>query len=144
MDVDTIDREYSQLQQEAQLVGQTVEAFAGKMQAAGDAGDANAKSWLLDLKGIALQIQQEQLQVQSLLQALHDYVVASTPSGPAQAGFAAPSPGPAAEQLTSQPASEPQPKHGFLSGGFGQAIAQGAGMGAGFGMTESLINSIFN
>jgi hypothetical protein len=145
MDVQTVDREYQQLEQEAQLVGQTIEAFAAKMQTAGDAGDANAKSWLLDLKGIALQIQQEQLQVQSLLQALHDFAVNTMQQPSEPAGFAAPG-------TQSSLQSQPQPEqnqgggmmHRFLGGGFGQAVATGAGMGAGFGLTDSLINSIFD
>jgi hypothetical protein len=148
MDVETIDREFSQLQQEADLVGQTIEAFAGKLQAAGDAGDASAKSWLLDLKGIALQIQQEQLQVQSLLQALHDFTVNNLSTPATAAGYAAPQPlqqAPQAAQLASPADAAPTTtKHSFLSSGFGQAITTGAGMGAGFGVTESLINSLFN
>ena len=144
MDVDTIDREFSQLQQEAGLGGQTIEAFAGKLQVAGDTGDANAKSWLLDLKGIALQIQQEQLQVQNLLEALHEYVAASALASPGQPGSAGPNAIPAAEQLSAGEQSQPATKRGFFSGGFGQAIATVAGMGAGFGMTDSFINSIFS
>jgi hypothetical protein len=147
MDVQTIDQEYGQLQQEAQLVGQTIEAFAAKMQAAGDGGDANAKAWLLDLKGIALQIQQEELQVQALLQALHDFTASNLPPNTGGAGYAAPAAAPTAADLQQQPqpaAPTQNARHGFLSGSFGQAIATGAGMGAGFGMTESLINSIFS
>src|SRR3974390_2378252 len=90
VDVATIDQEFGQLQQEANLVAQTIEAFAGKLQAAGDGGDANAKGWLLDLKGIALQIQQEQLQVQALLQALHDFTVSSMQPNVGAAGYGAP------------------------------------------------------
>jgi hypothetical protein len=148
MDVATVDGEYAELQQEAQLLGQTVQAFATKLQTAGDAGDANAKEWVLDLKSIALQIQQEQLQVQELLQALHDFTVNNLQSAPPPAPSA---PGPAAgsaaaqSNLATTPTDQPQGGmlHHFLSGGFGQSIAQGAGMGVGFGMTESLINSIF-
>jgi hypothetical protein len=146
VDVATIDQEFGQLQQEANLVAQTIEAFAGKLQAAGDGGDANAKGWLLDLKGIALQIQQEQLQVQSLLQALHDFTVNSTAAAPGYA--AAPQAAPAPQAQLVQPEEQPQQKTGFLShftgGGFGQAMATGAGMGVGFGVTESVINDIFN
>jgi hypothetical protein len=143
MDVETVDREFGQLQQEAQLVGQTIEAFAGKLQAASDGGDANAKGWLLDLKGLALQLQQEQLQVQSLLQALHDFAVNNIPA------TAPPTAPVATAAVASQPAPAPdEQKSGgfmsrFLGGGFGQAVATGAGMGAGFGVTESLINDIF-
>jgi hypothetical protein len=154
MDVETIDREYQQLEQEAQLVGQSIQALAEKLNTAGDAGDANAKSWVLDLKSLALQIQQEQLQVQSLLQALHDFAVNSMQAQPAAAGYAVRDAAPAAApvaQLQPQPQTQAAaaPDHGggmlhrFLAGNLGQAVATGAGIGAGFGVTDSLISSIF-
>ncbi len=132
MDVETIDREYSQLEQEAGETGQAIQALAQKMQAALQAGDANAKEWLLDLKGITLQVQQEQLQMQSVLQALHGFAV-NTMQAPAaqpasgQSAVSAPGPGGSG------------PLQNFLGGGFGRAIE----MGAGFGIGNSLINSIF-
>jgi hypothetical protein len=150
VDVETVDREYQQLEQEAQLVGQSIQAFAEKLQTAGDAGDANAKSWVLDLKGVALQIQQEQLQVQSLLQALHEFAVSSMQAQPAAVGYAAPAAVPVAQLQPQAPApAAPEPDQGggmlhrFLGGNFGQAVATGAGIGAGFGITDSLISSIF-
>jgi len=131
---ETIDSEYQKLQQEAAEVGQAITNLSQKLQAAAAAGDANAKDWLLDLKSLALQVQQEQLQVQSLLQAMHDFTVSNL-SGPQYAG---------------QPAYAPQPAYAlqqpgaggvlgrFLSGGFGRAIA----MGAGFGLGDDIINKI--
>jgi hypothetical protein len=50
VDVATIDQEYTQLQQESLQLTQGIQAFAQKLQAAGDAGDAQAKEWILDLK----------------------------------------------------------------------------------------------
>ncbi len=138
MDVATVDQEYQQLQQESGALTQTIQGFAAKLQTAGDAGDAQAKEWVLDLKGIALQIQQEQLQVQALLMALHDFVgntLQQVPQAPAAVPVQA-------------VAAEPQGGGGMLSrfrgGGFGQAMTQGIGMGAGFGLADSVINSIFN
>lgn len=133
MDVPTIDNEFQQLQVEAQQVAQTIQELAQKLQAASQGGDANAKEWLLDLKGIALQIQQEQLQTQSLLQALHGFTVNNlqeAPEAPAQA-------------VAPQPQGGGMLSH-FLGGGFGQAMTTGIGMGAGFGLADSVINSIFN
>lgn len=140
MDVETVDQEYQQLQQESVQVTQAIQGLATKLQAAGDAGDAQAKDWILDLKSIALSIQQEQLQMQALLQALHGFAVNTmqqmqpAPTAPLQA-----------------PAPQPQPQQqggGLLSrfsgGGFGQAMTQGVGMGVGFGLADSVINSIFN
>gem|GEM_PF-438211 len=75
MDPDTIDTEYGNLQREIQQANEAIGAFAQKMQAAAAAGDANAQGWLQDLQGIAAQVQQEQTQVQTLLQAMHAFTV---------------------------------------------------------------------
>ena len=39
-----------------------------------DGGSADAREWLLDLKDLALNIQQEQQQVMMLMQAMHQAV----------------------------------------------------------------------
>jgi hypothetical protein len=138
VDVATVDQEYQQLQQESGGLTQAIQDFATKLQTAGTAGDAQAKEWVLDLKGIALQIQQEQLQMQALLMALHDFVgnaLQQVPQAPAAAPVQA-------------VAAQPQGGGGLLSrfrgGGFGQAMTQGIGMGAGFGLADAAINSIFS
>jgi hypothetical protein len=136
MDVATIDNEYQQLQQEAQQASQTIGDLANKLQAAAQAGDANAKEWVLDLKGIALQIQAEQLQTQALLQALHDFAVNTMQSAPP------PAPAPV-QAVQSAPEAGGMLSH-FRGSGFGQAITQGAGIGVGFGLADSVINSIFS
>jgi hypothetical protein len=132
MNPETIDSEYSKLESEVDQGAQAIQAFSQKLQTAAAAGDANAREWLLDLKSIALQVQQEQLQMQSLLQALHDFTVNHL------------------SDANSQPAYAPQPSYGyqqgggggtlsrFLGGGFGRAIA----MGAGFGIGDDIVNSI--
>jgi hypothetical protein len=131
---ETIDAEYEKLRQQASQVGDAISGLSQKMQAAAAGGDSNAQAWLLDLKSLALQVQQEQLQVQALLQAMHDFTVSHL-SGPQYAG---------------QPAYAPQPAYAFqqpgtggvlsrfLGGGFGRAIA----MGAGFGLGDDIINRI--
>jgi hypothetical protein len=139
MNPETVDSEFAKLQQEADQAGQAVAAFAQKLQAASSAGDTNAREWLLDLKSIGLQIQQEQLQMQSLLQALHDFTVSQlSASAPTQ------------QQYASQPQYAPQPMYNqqqgagggmlsrFLGGGFGRAIVTGAG----FGIGDDIINHI--
>ena len=142
MDVETVDREYQQLEQEAQQLATAIQQLAEKMQGASGQGDSQAREWLLDLKSITLQIQQEQLQVQALLQALHGFTVNNLP-GPQQQY----APGP--QQYVSAPQANYGPSGGgvlsrFRGGGFGQAMSQGLGMGAGFGLADSVINAIFN
>src|SRR5438477_9440136 len=138
MDVETIDQEYQQLEQESSLVGQAIQNLAAKLQSAGSAGNTQANDWVLDLKSIALQIQQEQLQMQALLQALHGFTVNTLQQ----------SPPPTAPAMQSMPAAAPSPHGGvlsrFMGGNFGQAMTQGVGLGAGFGLADSVINSIFH
>jgi len=131
MDTSTIDQEYGQLQAEFQDVAKSVQALAEKMQAAEQAADSNAKEWLLDLKGIALDIKDEQMQVNVLLQAIHGFVqnaASQMPVQPMQAPAAAPAQAGGGGMFG-----------GFLHGGFGQAMMAGAGIGLG----DNLINSIF-
>jgi hypothetical protein len=166
MDVQTIDYQYAQLQKQAQQTVEELKGLAGKLQAATQAGNQDAREWMLDLKSIALAIQAEQNQVANLLQALHGFVETqqnalqpmpqqlpqsvpqTQPWGqpPAQA----PMPMPYPQQSYPQqgyPGGYPQqgyPQQGgilgsFLGSGFGRAIA----MGAGFGLGDDLINKIF-
>jgi hypothetical protein len=145
VDVATIDQEYAQLQQESLQLTQTIQSFAQKLQTAGDAGDAQAKEWILDLKSIALSIQQEQLQTQALLQALHDFSVNTLQQ---QQPIVQQQPAVQQPAAAAAPATEPQSAGGLLShfrgSGFGQAMTQGAGIGVGFGLADSVINSLFN
>jgi phosphoglycerate-specific signal transduction histidine kinase len=132
MDTSTIDQAYGQLQGEFQDVAKSVQALAGKLQAAAQAGNDDAREWLLDLKQIALDVKDEQVQVNALLQALHQYVAESHQQ---------------LQQQIPQYQQMPQPGlggrggmlGGLLGGGFGRAIEMGAGIGLG----EDLINSIF-
>ena len=153
MDIQTIDQQYRQLEQQAQGTSQELSTLAGKLQAAAQAGDPNAREWLLDLKSVALSIQGEQNQVGLLLQALHGFVASQAQAMPPQGWAqqqAMPSQGWA--QQPSMPAQAPQgwaqqPAQqgggGFLgnllNSGFGRAIEAGAG----FGIGDDLINKIF-
>ena len=96
---------------------EAIQSFVGKLQTAADGGDAQAKEWILGLKSIALSIQQEQLQTQALLQALHDFSVNTLQQQPPQPSAVA--------------AAQPVAGGGLLShfrgSGFGQAMTQGVG-----------------
>ena len=144
MDTATIDQAYGQLQSEFQDVAKSVQELAGKLQAASQAGNPDAKEWLLDLKQIALDVKDEQVQVNELLQAIHGFVASSN------------------QQLQQMPQYQQAPQQqaggmfggggmgrmgggggmfsSFLGGGFGRAMEMGAGVGIG----DQLINSIFN
>jgi hypothetical protein len=143
VDPETIDQNYAQLQQQGQHTAGLIQTLAGKLQAAAAAGDTNAREWMLDLKEIALGVQQEEGQTQLLLQSIHSMVDNHV-------------------QTVAQPQyQEPQYQQGqyqqgqyqqgyggmgggmgtlqrFLGGGFGRAIVTGAG----FGIGDDLINKI--
>jgi hypothetical protein len=136
MDTSAVDQAYGQLQAEFQDVAKSVQGLAEKLQTAAGAGDTNAREWLLDLKQIALDIKDEQMQVNALLQTIHGFVDNAN------------------QQIQQQASAFPQMRGGalfggggrrggmlggMLGGGFGQAIEMGAGIGLG----EDLINSIF-
>jgi hypothetical protein len=143
VDVQTVDNEYQQLQQEQQETVQTIQALAGKLQTGTPAADTDVKEWLLDLKSIALQVQQEQLQMQTLLQAIHAYAANAVQQMPQQQYQPAP-------VAYAQPAAPAQQQGGgggglgrFFGGNFGHAMESGVGMGAGFGLSNAIIGSIF-
>ena len=156
MDVQTIDRQYEQLQSQSQQTVQALQTLGGKLQAAAQGGDQQAREWLLDLRELALAFRSEQDQVSNLLQALHGFVAneaqiqnQAAAASPQQQGGWGQNPSFAQQQ---QPAY-PQPQQGFappqqqgggmlggfLNSGFGRAIE----MGAGFGIGDDLINKIF-
>jgi hypothetical protein len=152
MDVQSIDQNYQQLQNQSQQTIQALSALSQKLQNAAEGGDPNAREWQLDLREIALNIQQEQNQVSLLLQAIHSFVAnqaernafASTP-GYQQPSYQQPQyeqpvyqQTPAANYVPTGGAEGGAVRH-FLSGGFGRAIVQGAG----FGIGDDLINHLF-
>lgn len=145
MDVQTIDQQYQQLQGQSQQTAQALQLLGGKLQAAAQGGDQQAREWLLDLRELALAFRSEQDQVASLLQALHGFVaneaqMQSQMAPPQQQGWGQ------AGYPQSQPGYAPPQQQqnggmlgGFLNSGFGRAIE----MGAGFGIGDDLINKIF-
>ena len=58
MDVETIDRAYNQLDNQSQQTIQALTALAQKLQVAVQAGDQNAREWMLDLNEIAVGIKE--------------------------------------------------------------------------------------
>lgn len=146
MDIATIDQSYAQLEAQAGQTRTAMNALNQKLQAAAANGDTSAREYSLDLREIALTLQQEQMQVGQLLQALHDFVLANSRQ-------------PLAQVMQSEPVyTQPAPAQGGLlsrfmgggfgrtmggGGGFGQALATGAGMGMGIGAGEALIGDLF-
>jgi hypothetical protein len=167
VDTDTVDRQFSALQQQAQQTASLIAALAAKLSTAATAGDPNAREWGLDLKEIALAIRDEQSTTTELLQAIHalidSHVTAASSQSPAQSPTPATQPAayyPPPTEYSQPPQYQPsysqqptqyqpsyqQPAQGggtlqrFLGGRFGQAIVTGAGIGIG----DDIVNSIFD
>ncbi len=157
MDPQTVDQNYAQLQQQGQQTASLLQTLAGKLQAAAAAGDTNAREWMLDLKEIALGVQQEEGQVSLLLQSIHsmvdNHVQSTGQPGYQQQGYQQ---GYQQQPGYQQGYQQPQYQQGgmggmggmgggggmlqsFLGGGFGRAIMTGAG----FGIGDDIINKIF-
>ncbi|WP_034272161.1 hypothetical protein [Actinospica robiniae] len=159
MDVETIDRNYEQLQEQGQQTVRALSALAAKLQRAVEAGDPNAREWLLDLKEVALEVRTEQAQVGQLLQSLHTFVAnhiddEARYDRPPTTGYQSQQPYPPQppqyrqqyqDQYQQQYQQQGYGQGGggafsrFMGSGFGQAIAMGAGLEIG----EDLIDDIF-
>lgn len=150
MDTDTVDRQFSALQQQAQQTASLIAALAGKLSTAAAGGDPNAREWGLDLKEIALAIRDEQSTTTELLQAIHALIDSHVTAAPSESPVAATPPAyyPPPTEYAQPPQYQPsyqQPAQGggtlqrFLGGRFGQAMVTGAGIGIG----DDLVNSIF-
>ncbi len=151
MDAQTIDQEYEKLQTEFQDVAKSVQTLAEKLQAAAQGGDANATAWLADLKQIALDISDEQIQANTLLTAIHGFITNAASGADAEGKQPLFAPGHEPQQ-----APPPQPTigggvfgggmfggpmmGGYMGGGFARAMEMGAGIGLG----QTLVNSIFH
>ena len=145
MDIQTIDQFYQQVQAQDQSIAQELQGLAGKLQAASQGGNSDAREWLLDLREVALAVQAQQQQMAQLLQAIHAMWQSQLQAMPAaaQGGYL--------PQSTVQNAAAPAFSRpagsgglmgalsGFLGSGFGQAMEMGAGIGLG----EDLINKLF-
>jgi len=148
VDPQTVDQNYAQLQQQGQQTAALIQTLAGKLQAAAAAGDMNAREWMLDLREVALGVQQEEGQVSLLLQSIHsmvnNHVQTMGQPGYQQPGYQGPSYQQQGYQQPGYQQGYQQQGAGgmlqqFLGGGFGRAIMTGAG----FGIGDDIIKDIF-
>jgi hypothetical protein len=160
VDIQTIDNAYESVQRQSQDTAAKLQTLGQKLQRAAQAGDQNAREWLLDLREIALAVRDEESQVAGLLQAIHGFAANQIQQPPpqqqpypmqqpypAQPPYAPQPPYPAQPPYAPQPPYPPQqpgygaqnPLSGFLNSGFGRALEMGAGIGLG----EDLIGRLF-
>ncbi len=160
MDTQQIDRQYAELQSQAQNTVQLLQGLGGKLQAAAQGGDQQSREWLLDLRELALSFRAEQDRMTALLQSIHGMVANGAGGMPPQQGAGgwqgqAPAPQPGYGQGGYPQGNYPQqggfaPQTagagagggmfgGFLNSGLGRALE----MGAGFGIGDEIIKDIF-
>lgn len=147
MDSETIDQNFRQLQKESEDTIDALKTLAQKLQAAVDAGDQNAREWILDLKQIALSVQEEENQATLLLQSIHEFVVNEMQAQPAPAQGAQQPAAPAQPVQYQQPPVQYQEPPQYPPGGMGMGgMLGGLGMGGMGGMGGGLgrfVNSGF-
>lgn len=108
----------------------------------------DAREWLSDLRGLAMNnIQQEQQQAMAIMQTVHT-AAQSDPLSRVQPYAQQQNPGwrPGYQGMPQQGFAQPQQQQGdggffseFMNSGFGRAIE----IGAGFGIGDDLINKLF-
>ena len=151
MDTQTIDQEYQKLEGEFEDLAKTVQGLVQKMQAAEQAGDANAKEWLGDMKQIVQDIGDEQTQAKVVLLAIHGFIKdAATQSAGSDENPPLYAPGREPQaQPQPQPVYQQQPMGGMMMGGpmmggyMGGGFARAMEMGAGIGLGQALLSGLF-
>lgn len=130
MDYQTAESQAMQLQNQANQVGQQLRQMADKLQAK-ITDPALARELMLDLREVAIAVQQQNQSALMIIQQMAQYIHMLESNLQMQ------------PQPTFQPrgwATQPYPTMG---GGFMGNLATGFGLGAGFGLGEDLVNDIF-
>ncbi len=123
MDYQTAVQQIQQVQQQAQDTVSKIQALAQKIGA--NISDKNtARDLVMDLREVALGVQQEQQQAMTVLQQLGQYI--QTLEG----------------ELNTHPTTNVQPRGWGGGGGFLSNLTSGLAMGAGFGLADDLIGSL--
>lgn len=127
MDYNEAEQQITQIQQQSQDVKARMQAFAQKL--AGSVGNSDAaRDLAMDLREIALTMQQQQQQTLFVVQQMGQHIQQLE-----QAVTAHP---PAAQYA--------QPRGWGAGGGFLSNLTTGLGLGAGIGVGEDLANDLFN
>lgn len=133
MDYQMAEQQFSQFQTQSQNTIQQLQQLAQKMRAAAP-DESTGREWAMDLRELAMAIQQQNQTITMLLQQMGQYI----------------------RQLESQQAAVgqntpnmAQPNRGWANpggfgGGFLGSMATGLGLGAGFAVADNIVDDIFN
>ena len=123
MDYQTAVQQIQQVQQQAQDTVSKIQALAQKI-ATSVTDKTAARDLVMDLREVALGVQQEQQQALATLQQLGQYI--QTLEG----------------ELNTHPTTQVRPRGWGGGGGFLSNLTSGLAMGAGFGLADDLIGSL--
>ena len=127
MDYIQAEQQITGIQQQSQETKNRLQQFAQKL--SGCVGDQNtARDLAMDLREIAMVLQQQQQQTLFVLQQMGQHIQ--------QLEMAVQSHPPAAQYA--------QPRGWGAGGGFLSNLTTGLGLGAGIGIGEDLVNDVFN
>jgi len=132
VDYQTAENQAIQLSTQANQVGQELKELAGKLQSK-IAEPTLARELTLDLREVAMAVQQQNQSALMLIQQMAQYIHAL------ESNLAVQGPAPGLMQPRGW-AGQPFPT---ATGGFMGNVVSGLGIGAGLGLGEDLINSIF-
>ncbi len=130
MDYQQAENQLAQVQQQTQMTVQKLQAFAQKLAAA--APDATTgREWAMDLREIALAMQNQSQNATMLIQQMAQYIQQLEMNLGGQGNVAA------SRGWTNQPQAG-------AGSGFLGSLVSGLGMGAGFAAADDIVSDIFN
>ena len=125
MDISQAQQQLSQVQQQAQGTTEKIQALAQKLRS--QAPDPNlGREWAMDLREIAMNIQQQNQNTMMMLQQMGQYIQTLE------------------SELRTHPSPSVQPRGWGGGGGFLSNLTAGLGMGAGFAVADDVVNDLFN
>jgi len=125
MDYPMAEQQMTQVQQQAKATMEKVQSLAEKLRSQAP-DDTTGREWSMDLREIAMTMQQQNQTTLMLLQQMGQYINTLE------------------NELHTHPAPTVQPRGWGSGGGFLSSLTSGLGMGAGFAVAEDAVNDIFN
>lgn len=131
MDYSVAEQQITQAQQQSQAVIGKMQEFAQKLRSQAP-DDTTGREWAMDLREIAMGIQQQNQTALMLLQQMGQYIHTLE------------------NELDTHPAPSVQPRGWGAGGAWGTGggflgnLTTGLGLGTGFAVAEDVVNDIFN
>jgi len=125
MDYPVAEQQMTQVQQQSQAAMEKMQALAQKLRAAAP-DEGTGREWAMDLREIAMTLQQQNQTAMMLLQQMGQYIHTLE------------------NELQTHPAPSVQPRGWGGGSGFLGNLTAGLGMGAGFAVAGDVVNDIFS